>query len=107
MWDVAYPLVPSRARGPEPGVNGLDVFCLAFQLRPMSGGNTRHSKVFACCAHRFALATSGDAADLIIVTVDEQHWLREAAASGQLASIGNNVRRRSDTMRRRDGSHQS
>lgn len=54
----------------------------------MSSGQTRHSKVCAGRAHRVAHAISSDAADLIPVAVDEQHRLRQAAAIGRLASVG-------------------
>ncbi len=52
--DFAFLLLSSKLFALEPGADGLDEFCLAFQRQPMCGGHTRHGKVWAGRAHRIA-----------------------------------------------------
>lgn len=59
----------------EPGTDGLGKFCFAFDRQPVSSGQVRHGKVRAGSTHRVALTIAGDAADLIELTIDEEHWL--------------------------------
>jgi hypothetical protein len=54
----------------------------------MSGGHTRYGKVCAGRAHGIAQAISVDVADRVIVAVDEQPRLRQEAAIGRLACVG-------------------
>jgi hypothetical protein len=54
----------------------------------MRGWQTRHGEICAGGAHLIAKTIAVDVVHLIEVAVNEQNWLRQAAAIGRLASIG-------------------
>ena len=53
----------------------------------MTGGQTRHGKIYAGAPHGIAEVSAGNVADGIEVTVDEQDWLVKTSAVRRGAGV--------------------
>lgn len=73
-WDRHHCFSPVlQVLSVEPIADRPNVLSLAFQRQPMAAGQAHKTQVTAGGAHWIPLAIAEDAADLVIVAVDEQH----------------------------------